>query len=90
MLGSPHARARGRPTPGQARVRDVYILNFLNLKQQNAVVLRGLPLGVQNAVVLIAPVDLMDSFFSIDATVSEQSRQSSFMTVPNSHERVYK
>ena len=92
MLGSPHASARCHSllAPGQARVRDVYILNFLNLKQQNAVVLRGLPLGVQNVVVLIAPVDLMDAFFSTDATVSKQSRQPSFMTVPNSHERVYK
>ena len=39
------------------QVQDVYILNFLNLKHQKAVILRGLPLGVQNVVVLIAPVD---------------------------------
>ena len=53
MLGSPHTCVE----PVRAWVRDVYILNFLNLIQQNDVVLRGLPLGVQNAVVLMAPVD---------------------------------
>ena len=36
MLGSPHTRKRRRRTePGRARVRVLYILNFLNLKQQN-------------------------------------------------------
>ena len=38
MLGSPHARAL---QPPRARVQDVYILNFLNLIQQNNVILRG-------------------------------------------------